>query len=230
MNEVPWGSVSIGITLALGVWGCGGRVDQVNVGSEQTPAEPSATHGKGGETLVATPAVADSGDSQVDQQVEPVSPCPMTRRTDLSFSGAIGTFSDDGSLLALVGNDYNPLQVFRTADNTVMSAFEIPQSVHYHKAAISPDHGFVVASGGRDERSTGAVGVFRLPEGALVADLLVTRGMQHSGDVVRPEFSHDGRLLVTAGGDDPTVEIWSVPDFRRVRRLAGFGNWGVSAV
>lgn len=231
MREVHRGSISVGITLALGVWGCGGRVDQVNVGSEQSPGELTARHGRGGETQAATPTVVGPGGSQGGQEVTPVSACLTTRKTDPAFDGAVGTFSDDGSLLALVGNYYSPLQVFRMADNTVTSAFQIPPSHFYYRSAISPDNSLLAAAGGRDEQSTGAVAVYRVADGALLTDLPVIRGVQHSGGVVAPDFSHDGRLLVTAGGDAPTVEIWSVPEFRRVRTLAGpFGAWGLSAV
>jgi hypothetical protein len=180
--------------LALGLGGCGGRVDQVNLGKEQSPSDPVATQGRGGESEVASPTVVDPEGAQVDQDPAQLPACPMTRRADPRFDLSLGEFSrgdfsSDGSLLAVAGNFHNPLQVFGMADGSVFSAFEIPRDTSYLRVAFSPDNRLVAASGFNN-----ALAVFRLTDGALVADLSLDR--QNDGGIATPDFSHDGRFLV----------------------------------
>ncbi|MEO8903139.1 MAG: WD40 repeat domain-containing protein [Polyangiaceae bacterium] len=220
MRKFLWEAAGVGITLALALQGCGGRVDQVNVGSEQGPRDLAGS----GKQLAGPTGTAGP---QVGQVATPMPACPMTRTDASGFNEGVGTYSSDGSLLVTITDLHSPpLEVFRVADNTVMSAFEIPPSDTYHKAAISPDNSMVAASGGRDLETTDAMVVYRVADGSLLADLQVSEALSSSWApapaprFVSPDFSHDGRLLVTAGGIDGGVDIWSVPDFHRVRRLS----------
>jgi WD40 repeat protein len=204
MREVAWEAGGIVIALALGVGGCGGRVDQVNVGKEQDPRDLAMMQGRGGETQIASPTT---------RETPPMLTCPMTRRTDARLDDAVGSFSPDGSLLALLGNGAAPLQVLRPSDDTVMSAFEIPKSRHYYRAVVSPDNTLVVAAGD-------AVTVFRVADGAMLADVPVSGQAQSGVQALGLDFSHDGQLVATANGSDETVSIWSIPDLRLVRSIS----------
>ncbi|MEO8901177.1 MAG: WD40 repeat domain-containing protein [Polyangiaceae bacterium] len=222
MRKFLWEAAGVGSTLALALalQGCGGRVDQVNVGSEQGPRDLAGTPGMpgtGSGKQLASPTATGSDGSQLGQEAAAIPACPMTRTDASCFNGGVGTYSSDGSLLALAGNQWHPtLEIFRAADNTEMSAFEIPPADSYFLTAISPDNSMVAASGGRDNVGP-VLMVYRAADGALLADLPVRA--QNSGEYVGPDFSHDGRLLVAADGNDALV-IWSVPDFHRLRALS----------
>jgi WD40 repeat protein len=216
MRQVAWETLGVAIAFALGVGGCGGRVDQVNVGNERDPRDLAATQGKGGETNPATPTQVDAygAPGSSSTAAPPLPACAMTKRTNSNIIGGLGSFSADGSLLAVTGNYYYPLQVFNTADDSVLAAFETPPRVGYEGAALSPDNSLVAASGPSD---TAGVTVFHLPDKAVVATLPVMATF--GTGVTSAEFSHDGRLLATLGGGSDSLDIWSIPDFRRVRAI-----------
>lgn len=231
------GAMGAGIAMALLLQGCGGRLDQVNVGAEQQRRpDLSGMQGSGSDPQVGTPTVTGSDGMQVAQPTA-IAECAVTGRTDPHFEGADGTYSSDGSLLALIGYYYAQLQVFHPADNTFMSDFAIPSSDHYLKVAISPDNSMIAASGIHEPANDDVVhvyhdaaAVYRVADGALLAELPVSAGVQHNGRSVAPDFSHDGRLLVTAGGNNASVEIWSVPEFHRLRAISTNDVWGVFSV
>jgi WD40 repeat protein len=204
MREVAWKWGRVGVALAFGVGGCGGRVDQVNVGKEQVPRDPAMMQGEGGDIEVANPTT---------RETQAMLTCPMARRTDARFNDAVGSFSPDGSLLTLLGNEAAPLQVLRLFDDSVMSAFEIPESRHYYRAVVSPDNTLVIAAGD-------AVTVFRVADGALLADVPVSGQAQSGVHALGLDFSHDGQLVATANGSDDTVNIWSVPDLGLVSTIS----------
>jgi len=131
--------------------------------------------------------------------------CSTMRRTDARFDGAVGTFSPDGSLLALLGGDTAPLQVLRLSDGSMSSHFEIPVSHHYYRVALSPDNTLLAAAGD-------AVTLFRVADGTMVADVPLGEKAPGGGQAMSLDFSHDGRLLATSDGRDLTASIWSVPD------------------
>jgi WD40 repeat protein len=131
--------------------------------------------------------------------------CSTMRRTDARFDGAVGSFSPDGSLLALLGSDAAPLQVLRLSDDSMISDFEIPVSHHYYRVAVSPDNTLLAAAGD-------AVTIFRVADGTMLADVPMGGQGPGGGHAMNLDFSHDGRLLATANGSDVTVGVWSVPE------------------
>jgi WD40 repeat protein len=53
---------------------------------------------------------------------------------------------------------------------------------------------------------------------------VLKRAPEHIGDVLPSAISAGGRLLVTAGDDDQTVRLWSLPDMRPVVARLRFGD------
>jgi len=204
MGDVASDWVGVGIALVLGVGGCGGRVEQVNVGSEREPGGLAMMQGRGGETQSADPTAPGTASTPA---------CSFTRRTDARFDDATGSFSPDGSLLALLGNTAAPLQVFRPQDDFVMSAFEHSRSQNYYRAAVSPDNSLVAAVGD-------GVTLFTVADGAVLADVPVDGQAPDNGQATALDFSHDGQLLATADGSNATANIWSVPDLGLVRSIS----------
>lgn len=206
---MAWEWVGVAIALGLAAEGCGGRTELATIGSEPGwhPAE------SGGETPVTEPPASKPPASEPPaSEPSPLAECGMTRRTDAHFDGAVGSLSQDGSLLTLLGNTVAPLQVFRPSDDSVLSGFEVPATHHYYRATVSTDNTLVAAAGD-------AVTLFRVADGAVLADVVVSGPGQDGWAAQALDFSHNGRLLVTADGRERAANIWSVPDLRLVSSI-----------
>jgi WD40 repeat protein len=210
MLEVCWKLLGPRFVLLLGLGGCGGRVDQVNVGSEEKPRNvlsPTLSEDDEGTTT--------SGNTD-DQQVTPLPACRPRGRAEQGFAVALWTgYSPDGSLrVTLRAGHPTQIHVFLTSDDSLLMTLEA-QNASYYKASISPDNDLLAVAGWQSpegELSRVALHVFSLKDGSLLADLPLSCG----GYAVGVDFSNDGRLLATSGEWDP-IEVWSVPDFQRHR-------------
>lgn len=184
--------LGIGIACALVLVGCGGRAE-LDGRDPPDPRDPAKMPG---------PTADETKGMEL---------CSAMRRTDARFDGAVGTFSPDGTRLALLGSDTAPLQVLRLPEDSVISHFEVPVPHHYYRVAVSPDNTLLAAAGD-------AVTIFRIADGAMLANLPSSGQAPDGGPAMSPamslDFSHDGRLLAIANGSD--VATWSVPDLRLV--------------
>jgi eukaryotic-like serine/threonine-protein kinase len=126
-------------------------------------------------------------------------------------------FNHDGTRIATVGDDGH-LRLWDPTNSKDMETINLSSGAR--AVAFSPD-GQRIAAGTRQ----GAVRVYNAADGTL---LLTMAG--HKGSVMALAWSHDGRLLASASGDQ-TIKVWDVSgtEIKEVDTLTGHTG-GVYAV
>lgn len=111
----------------------------------------------------------------------------------------IAHFSPDGRAWAAIINPEIsvPRLIYADADNPGVARFTVPLSGSSECVDVSPDGRFLVSS-----VPGSAAQVRRLPGGEPVGPVL-----QHDGEVILIQWSHDGRRILT-GSRDRTVRLW----------------------
>ena len=194
------------VGAALAVLGCMRPVnigDELGIGGIFSDGGRSANNSSSG----GLPSTDGSGGGQAQSSC--VGPGTFDDRAGPLFNL---TYSRDGSLVAAAASHgTNHVRVFRVNDNSLLWEVNAHPNGAYG-VAFSPD-GSLLASAGAvandNPQHESTVKLWRVSDGALIMDVPVPPSTLTSG----VEFSHDGRLLATAGS---SVDVWRVSDFTRV--------------
>ena len=118
------------------------------------------------------------------------------------LASAMLALSSDGRLIAS-GRDDGAIGIVDAQTLARKSSFGVVPSGPVTGLAFVPGTHDLIASG-----TNGFLGIVDADRGRVIRRL-----PGHSGDVLPPAISADGRLLVTGSGDS-TVRLWSLPDAR----------------